>query len=1034
MPVTTLGGGAFVGRERELAELTSALEGLDQGRGGLFLLSGEPGIGKTRLADELAARADRKVLVAWGAAWDGGGAPLLWPWIQVLRALASRLPAPSEQLRRELGPLWEGGGASAGAGGVDDLEAQRFRRFDALRALLAEASARQPLLVVLEDLHAADRPSLLATEFVAGALRSMRVLLVGTHREAEARLDPDLGDSLSRIARHGSVLPLARLGRGEIARLLSDLEPVNDQLVDSLHAASGGNPLFVQEMLRHVRSGAPTRDVPLRVGAVIAERLGHLDPPVRDVLERAAVLGREVDRQLLAELAGLEVLELRERLRLPLLTGILTEVPGGRLAFGHPLFRAQLEEGLEPARRAALHRAVGEVVARRGTRGVGAVEETVAHHLLAALPEGDPVLAAQWAQKAGESAFRALAFERAVRFFEGALLALQRRPDAAAEVDLQLRLAETLARTGAGPRSRDLAREAADRARALGDPVRIARAALAYGAEIRIGVVDPVLISLLEESLVRVGEADPALQARLLARLAAARQPAPDPQVPIRLAHEAVALARGVGDAETLLAVLHAAGIGAGDLWSARRATGGRPRAGLLRPWQRAISVLAQRGYERLAIDESELADLHESALAADAADRLGAMLGEPRWQWRPALLRAMAAVAQGRWDDGARACSDAEERVTQVVPAVHGAAFSIALHRMGAFRARERGAATDILPLVAEAQSTAGPVNSTMMSTLVRASVLARFNEILAARRVLDGLTEDLAQVAAFPSALLELADVVTRVEDSARAAVVLPLVEHVTWPAVGWGTVGYVWQGPSRAWVGSLLVVLERWGEAVTVLEDALTTAELGGARPIAAHLRCELARALLGRGSPGDAARAVELLDAAGAEATSLEMSHQAARIAQLRAGLGARPTPHPTRSSEEGPSFELVREGEVWSVTHQQRTVRLKHSRGLEILDLLVRTPEGSSTSSSWAPPAERRTSAMQGRSSTPRRARPTAGESASWRRSSARPRGGRTPDGASDSGRSWSSSRAHWPRRWGSDSGADGWGTPASALG
>jgi hypothetical protein len=396
-------------------------------------------------------------------------------------------------------------------------------------------------------------------------------------------------------------------------------------------------------MLRHVRSGAPTRDVPLRVGAVIAERLGHLDPPVRDVLERAAVLGREVDRQLLAELAGLEVLELRERLRLPLLTGILTEVPGGRLAFGHPLFRAQLEEGLEPARRAALHRAVGETVARRGTRGVGAVEETVAHHLLAALPEGDPVLAAQWAQKAGESAFRALAFERAVRFFEGALLALQRRPDAAAEVDLQLRLAETLARTGAGPRSRDLAREAADRARALGDPVRIARAALAYGAEIRIGVVDPVLIGLLEESLARVGETDPALEARFWpgwpARAARARPPGTDPARP-----------RGGGARPRCRGCRDAARgaprgrIGAGDLWSARRATG-VDRELVSSALAAGDLVLAQRGYERLAIDESELADLRIGAWRPTPRPAGGCSVNRAGVATRAA--RAMAAVAQ---------------------------------------------------------------------------------------------------------------------------------------------------------------------------------------------------------------------------------------------------------------------------------------------------------------------------------------------------------------------------------------------------
>jgi hypothetical protein len=935
-------GGAFVGRERELVELTSALEGLEAGRGSLFLLSGEPGIGKTRLADELASRAAaRGISVAWGAAWDGGGAPLLWPWIQVLRALAPGLPTPGEHLRRDLGSLWEADGAAGGTTSGDDLEAQRFRRFDALRTLLTEAAARKPLLILLEDLHAADRLSLLATEFVAGALRSMRVLLIGTHREAEARVDPALGELLTRIARHGSVLPLSRLGRTEIAQLVSNLDPVNDQLVDSLHAASGGNPLFVREMLRQVRSGAPARDVPLRVGAVISERLGHLEPPVREVLECAAILGRELDRELLAELAGIDGAVLRERLRVPLLTGILTELPGGRLAFGHPLFRAQLEEGLAPTRRGVLHRKAGELVARRGTRGVGAVEETVAHHLLAALPEGDSLHAAQWAQRAGETAFRALAFERAAQFFEGALLALQRRPDAAAEVDLQTRLAETLARTGAGLRARDLARAAAERARSLGDPVRLSRAALAYGAEIRIGVVDPVLIDLLEESLGRVGDSDPALRARLLARLAAARQPAPDPQVPVRLALEAVALARSVGGAETLLGVLHAAGSALGtygppdlrltidrDLVSQALAAGDL--------------VLAQRGYERVAIDHSEVSDMHESAVAADAADRLGAVLGEPRWRWRPALLRGMAAVAQGRWDDAERAAAEAEQHLAQLSPPPVGAAFNLALHRMGVFRARERGEATGILPLAAEAQTTAGALDSPMMSTLVRATVHARFNDLTGARRVLEGMTESLTQVAAWPTALLEYADVVSRVGDRARAAEVLPLVQRCPWPAVGWGTIGYTWQGPARAWEGSLLRVLERWDESVAALEDALSTAELGGTRPLATHLRCELAQALLGRAGAGDAARAAQLLDAAAAEANALELVHQATRIAQVRASAGARPSV-PARSADAVPVFDLTREGEVWSVTHQQRIVRLKHSRGLEILDLLVRNP-------------------------------------------------------------------------------------------
>jgi hypothetical protein len=223
---------------------------------------------------------------------------------------------------------------------------------------------------------------------------------------------------------------------------------------------------------------------------------------------------------------------------------------------------------------------------------------------------------------------------------------------------------------------------------------------------------------------------------------------------------------------------------------------------------------------------------------------------------------------------------------VTQVVPAVHGAAFSIALHRMGAFRARERGAATDILPLVAEAQSTAGPVNSTMMSTLVRASVLARFNEILAARRVLDGLTEDLAQVAAFPSAL-ELADVVTRV--GTRPEPLLPTGRGFPVARGGLGNGGLRLAGADPG-VGGACSSSERWGEAVTV-QDALTTAELGRAAD-----RVVRAARIARPGLPGDAARAVELSMPPPRRRPRWRCSPGGA-IAQLRGGLEPAPRNRP-----------------------------------------------------------------------------------------------------------------------------------------
>src|SRR5262249_9505672 len=147
----------------------------------------------------------------------------------------------------------------------------------------------------------------------------------------------------------------------------------------------------------------------------------------------------------------------------------------------------------------------------------------------------------------------------------------------------------------------------------------------------------------------------------------------------------------------------------------------------------------------------------------------------------------------------------------------------------MGAFRAREHGVATDILPLVAEVQATGGASSVPLMATLFRASLLARFNEPSAARRVLGGLTEGLPGFVSWPSALLEYADVVTRLGDRERVAQLLPLLHRCPWPAVGWGIVGFIWQGPTRVWEGSALRVLERWDEAVAALDDALETVEL-------------------------------------------------------------------------------------------------------------------------------------------------------------------------------------------------------------
>src|ERR671918_2225084 len=204
------GAPAFVGRERELGTLTEGLEAVRAGSGRVFLLAGEPGVGKSRLADELAAMARQGgVRVLWGRCWEAGGAPAYWPWVQSIRALIrSRDP---ELVRKEL---------AAGAGdvaqivpevremvpGVEeppslDPESSRFRLFDAVARFLVTAAEPDGLVLVLDDLHAADAPSLLLLRFLAGEIAESRLLVLGCYRDAELERHGPLSAAVVELAR-----------------------------------------------------------------------------------------------------------------------------------------------------------------------------------------------------------------------------------------------------------------------------------------------------------------------------------------------------------------------------------------------------------------------------------------------------------------------------------------------------------------------------------------------------------------------------------------------------------------------------------------------------------------------------------------------------------------------------------------------------------------------------------------------------------------------------------------------------------------
>jgi predicted ATPase len=260
---TASSGGPLVGRARELASLLSALDDAASGRGRLILLSGEPGIGKSRLADELGEIARRRgATVLWGRCWEAGGAPAYWPWVQAIRAYVEG--SDEATLRQELGP---GGGEVAQivpelgplfpapvTASPFDPDAARFRLFDAVTRFLVRAALHRPMVLIIDDLQAADVPSLLLLQFVAGEVSRGAVLVVGTYRDVDVDRDHPLTPTLADLVRYPGTRRLRLAGleppdvAGYVAAVTGHRPPL--EVVAAIHRETEGNPLFLGEVAR----------------------------------------------------------------------------------------------------------------------------------------------------------------------------------------------------------------------------------------------------------------------------------------------------------------------------------------------------------------------------------------------------------------------------------------------------------------------------------------------------------------------------------------------------------------------------------------------------------------------------------------------------------------------------------------------------------------------------------------------------------------------------------------------------------------
>ncbi len=408
----------LIGREAELASLVAALdEAATTTR--VVVVEGEPGVGKTRLVEELSAIAGRRgSTVLWGRAFEGGASPAFWPWLPPLRALAASLP-PDAVLAPELAALL----APQGDGGPSTAaEPARFALFDALIAFLSERAARQPLVIVMDDLQWADVASLELLSALPGRMVDAPILLVVTVRELEVGRNDVVVDALAALTRASGSRRLALRGltAAATAALVGQTlgEDVDPAIAEAVHARAEGNPFYVTELARLLDAGELGDDVPSGVRDVVRRRLALLPAATNTLLEVAAVIGRDVELELLTKASGGTLDECLDALDPALVHRLLVPVPDhpGTYRFAHALVREVVVDGISPLRRARLHLCVADAVEASEDTA-----EIVAEHLWEAVPVGVSRRAAAALEHAAHVAARRLAYASAQHLLERAV-------------------------------------------------------------------------------------------------------------------------------------------------------------------------------------------------------------------------------------------------------------------------------------------------------------------------------------------------------------------------------------------------------------------------------------------------------------------------------------------------------------------------------------------------------------------------------------------------------------------------------------
>lgn len=942
-------GSLFVGRDAELAELVAGLEDAINGRGRLFLVAGEPGIGKTMLAEQLAERARaRGARVLWGRCWDGGGAPAYWPWTQILRPLVAEGDALAHPT--DLAALFPEVAEQSRAGS----DAARFYLFAAVMDLLKQAAAR-PLLIVLDDLHAADPASLLLLRFVAGDLRRSALLVVATYRDVEAHRRADVAEALGELVREGPSLRLRGLDRGAVGRFVESLtgtRPTENALT-RIHEASGGNPLFIREMVHLSRAGAEAGEyrhpaISEGLRALIHRHLASLDGNAVHVLSVAAVVGQVFDVALVEQVPALELPEILQSLAQAERLGLLSRVPGSTsdYRFSHGLVREVLYDELPIAVRRELHARVGAAIERLYAADLTPHLSSLAYHFAQVGGGEEAARAGEYARRAGDQAMDAYGYEEAAFQYRRALEVLRLGRDEGTRCDLLLRLGHALARSGDYRGAKETFRQAAEIARRLNAPEQLAQAALGFGEpQVEGGVVSQELLALLQEALDGLSPDDSALRARLLARFSLELTFSEDERlresVREALSREALEMARRLGDVATLA-------IAARARWLAVWGPDGlEERAALSEEILRLARQTGDREMELVGRARRITCSLESGDIPAVDTDiaahaRLAGELRMPYHAWTAATQRAGRALLEGSFERAEQLAGEAPS----LLPGRLNAHLAY-LNQITPIR-WEQGRLGELYEAWQEIVEHFPQAGFSRGWLALASAEMGREEE---ARRHLHSLVEMLPRL---PSGGLWLPSVAVaalaagRLDDGGAAAAIypslLPYAQRVIVIPMPHAVMSF---GAATLYLGLLASAMSRWDEARAHFEAAIGANSRLGARAFLARTEYEYARALLRQGRAEDQCRAGALLERAAATAGSLGMTALGRAIERLREGEARAddPAPRPESANRATPVEDNIfrREGDYWTIVYQGAVARIRDTKGLRILARLLAEP-------------------------------------------------------------------------------------------